>query len=427
MGKRPLGLFQGYGIELEYMIVDRETLKARPVCDQLLASLGGDGVSDFENGEAAWSNELVMHVIEYKTNGPAPKLAPLPALFAEQVRLSNEKLAALGAMVMPTAMHPLFDPEHETTLWPHENGPVYQTYDRIFSCKGHGWSNLQSMHINLPFADDAEFARLHSAIRMALPMLPALCASSPIVEGVATGISDSRLDAYKSNARRIPSITGVVIPEALFTQAEYEQRLLQRMYRDIAPYDPEGTIQKEFLNSRGAIARFDRMAIEIRVIDVQESALADIAVASLVVGLVRGIAEERWAKLSEIQHWDTGWLAHVFNHTTRHGRASVIQDVEYLRALGWRGGGGCTAADFWRHLAKNISFESDELRDAALRIVEKGSLSDRILRALDVDPLLNESETATGGKAATPKREKLLAVYRELCDCLATNRLFRCE
>ncbi|HAL85576.1 MAG TPA: hypothetical protein DCM31_01010, partial [Deferribacteraceae bacterium] len=36
------------------------------------------------------------------------------------------------------------------------------------------------------------------------------------------------------------------------------------MYRDIAPYDPECILQEEWLNSRGAIARFDRKAIEIR-------------------------------------------------------------------------------------------------------------------------------------------------------------------
>ena len=39
------------------------------------------------------------------------------------------------------------------------------------------------------------------------------------------------------------------------------------MYRQIAPLDPDHVVQYEWLNSRGAIARFDRNAIEIRVID----------------------------------------------------------------------------------------------------------------------------------------------------------------
>lgn len=413
MASRTLGLFEGYGIELEYMIVDRRTLAAKPVCDRLIESVGGGIASDFENGAAAWSNELVLHVVEYKTNGPAPTLAPLPALFAEQVRLSNEKLAAMDAMVMPAAMHPTFDPARETMLWPHEYGPVYQTYDRIFSCQGHGWSNLQSMHINLPFANDAEFARLHAAIRMALPVMPAIAASSPVVDGKVTGFADSRLDAYRNNSRRIPSITGVVIPEALFSQDEYQTRLLKRLYRDISPFDPEGIIQHEFLNSRGAIARFDRMAIEIRVLDIQECPLADIAVASLVVGLVRGLAEERWCPMETIMHWDTGWLAHVFNQLSRDGEDSVINDVEYLRALGWKTGKPCTARELWRNIAGRIQFESEELRQAALRILDGGSLSTRILRALGMPP-----------KGSEPHRDELARVYRELCECLAENRMF---
>ena len=36
--------------------------------------------------------------------------------------------------------------------------------------------------LNLPFSSDEEFGRLHAAIRLLLPLLPALAASSPLVE-----------------------------------------------------------------------------------------------------------------------------------------------------------------------------------------------------------------------------------------------------
>ena len=87
---------------------------------------------------------------------------------------------------MPTAMHPWMDPATETVLWD-DATDVYRTYDRIYGCRGHGWANLQSMHVNLPFADDSQFARLHAAIRLVLPLLPALAASSPIAEGSVDG------------------------------------------------------------------------------------------------------------------------------------------------------------------------------------------------------------------------------------------------
>ena len=62
---------------------------------------------------------------------------------------------------MPGGMHPWMDPARETRLWPHDNAHVYRQYDEIFDCSRHGWSNLQSTHINLPFANDMEFARVY--------------------------------------------------------------------------------------------------------------------------------------------------------------------------------------------------------------------------------------------------------------------------
>src|SRR5665811_1134453 len=94
----------------------------------------------------------------------------------------RDSLETMGAQLMPGAMHPWMDPHSETRLWLGDNAVIYGAYDRIFDCKSHGWANLQSMHVNLPFADDNEFARLHAASRLVLPILPALAASSPIAE-----------------------------------------------------------------------------------------------------------------------------------------------------------------------------------------------------------------------------------------------------
>jgi hypothetical protein len=90
---------------------------------------------------------------------------------------------------------------------------VYEAFDRIFDCRGHGWANLQSAHLNLPFSDAEEFGRLHAAIRLLLPILPALAASSPVMDGRLTGRVDSRLDVYRHNARRVPQVSGRVVPE----------------------------------------------------------------------------------------------------------------------------------------------------------------------------------------------------------------------
>ncbi len=66
-------LFDRYGVELEYMIVDAESLSVRPIADEVLRRVAGEYVNEVERGPLAWSNELVLHVIELKTNGPALK------------------------------------------------------------------------------------------------------------------------------------------------------------------------------------------------------------------------------------------------------------------------------------------------------------------------------------------------------------------
>ncbi|MDA8165796.1 MAG: hypothetical protein M0017_12285, partial [Desulfobacteraceae bacterium] len=72
---QPLHLFGGIGIELEYMIVDRETLAVRPRADEVLRAVTGSYQTDYEQGDICWSNELALHVIELKTCGPVEDLA----------------------------------------------------------------------------------------------------------------------------------------------------------------------------------------------------------------------------------------------------------------------------------------------------------------------------------------------------------------
>ena len=150
--KRTLGLFQGFGVELEYMIVSKKDLRVLPITDKLIYDEVGQYISDVEFGDIAWSNELVLHVVELKTQGPVRSVEGLHYKFQEHVQKINQMLEKYDAMLLPTGAHPLMDPDTETQLWPHEHNAVYEAYNRIFDCKGHGWANLQSTHLNLPFA-----------------------------------------------------------------------------------------------------------------------------------------------------------------------------------------------------------------------------------------------------------------------------------
>ena len=383
------------------MIVDRDNLAVRPIADRLLRALADAGLSP----HVGWSNELVRHVVEVKNVQPAPDLAALPADFHAAIVAANALLAQENARLMPTAMHPWMDPQRETTLW---DDDIYRAYDRIYGCQGHGWANLQSMHVNLPFADDAEFARLHAAIRLVLPLLPALAASSPIADGARSGLLDFRLDAYRNICGITPSVAGHVIPETVETRAEYEAKILRPMYMEIAPHDREGILQHEWLNSRGAIARFDRSAIEIRVIDVQECPQADLAIAAATSAVVRSLYDERYAPLDEQQAIDVDVLHGVLVASIRDGDCALVEDVEYLHALGLSAS-RCSAGEIWASLLGDVDGERAWWRPAIGTILREGPLARRVLRAV--------------GDA--PGREAMADVYRTLCQCLDEGRMYR--
>jgi glutamate---cysteine ligase / carboxylate-amine ligase len=404
-------LFEVCGIEIEYMIVDRDTLSVLPVTDRVLKSVAGDFVNEVETGSLAWSNELALHVIELKTNGPAPSLAGLDTAFHGDVSRINGLLEEWNGRLMPTAMHPWMDPQVETRLWPHDYNPIYEAFNRIFDCRGHGWSNLQSTHINLPFANDAEFAQLHAALRFVLPLLPALAASSPVIDGKPGGSLDNRLAVYRTNARRIPSVSGNVIPEPIYSRRDYERHLLQRIYDDLAPHDPEGVLRHEWVNARGAIARFDRNAIEIRVLDTQECPAADLALAALIIETVRALGEEAWCGLTHLKDWDTRGLEAIFLTAVRDADHALISDRRYLAAFGFPERGPARARDLWQHLIEILPSAggADPGRRRVFDLyLRRGALARRISAAL----------------GPAPSRDALMHVYGRLCDCLAGGTLF---
>ncbi|HSG47882.1 MAG TPA: glutamate-cysteine ligase family protein, partial [Longimicrobiales bacterium] len=296
----------------------------------------------------------------------------------------------------------------ETHLWPHEYNQVYQTFDRIFGCSGHGWSNLQSTHVNLPFDGDRDFRRLHAAIRAVIPLVPALAAASPFLDGEVAPQLDARLEAYRGNARRIPEVAGGVVPDPVSSEEEYRERILQPLYDALAPHDPEGVLRHEWANARGSIARFERGAIEIRVIDAQECPSADLAVVSMVVALVRALAEERWGSARALDAIPTAPLSDLFVEAVRVGGDALVHHRPYLEALGWKRS-EATALDLWRGLADRLAPDlvPTEYASALETIVARGPLASRMVKA-----------HREGGRS-------IRAIAGELAGCLREDRLFR--
>lgn len=400
-------LFEVYGIELEYMLVNSNSFKVAPIVDVLLTKKNGELTSDVDNGTVAWSNELVAHVIEIKTNGPTNDINNLAEAFHKNITEINALLKPLNAKLLPTASHPTMNPLKDTQLWKHSYSEVYELYNRIFDCKGHGWSNVQSTHINLPFYDDKEFEKLHAAIRIILPLIPGLCASSPILDGKITGFKDTRLEYYKTNQKEIPEMTGLVIPERVFTKADYYATIFEPIKQVIKKYDTNNILDHHFLNSRGAIARFDRNAIEIRLVDIQECPKADIAICVLIIEVLKLLVNEDTTSLKKQKKWLKQDLYSILNAVIKDGEVYKISNLDYLELFGIKQ--VSNVKNVWHHLYMLVKENITEDYQKALEIIfNHGTLSTRIVKALNQDVSVKNIEL----------------VYNQLAKCLEENKLF---
>lgn len=400
-------LFEVYGIELEYMLVNTNSFKVAPIVDVLLTKKNGELTSDVDNGTVAWSNELVAHVIEIKTNGPTNNINNLAEAFHKNITEINALLKPLNTRLLSTACHPTMNPLKDTQLWKHSYSEVYELYNRIFACKGHGWSNVQSTHINLPFYDDKEFEKLHAAIRIILPLIPGLCASSPILDGKITGFKDTRLEYYKTNQKEIPEMTGLVIPERVFTKADYYATIFEPIKQVIKKYDTNNILDHHFLNSRGAIARFDRNAIEIRLVDIQECPKADIAICVLIIEVLKLLVNEDTTTLKKQKKWLKQDLYSILNAVIKDGEVYKISNLDYLELFGIKQ--VSNVKNVWHHLYVLVKENIPEDHQKALEIIfNHGTLSTRIVKALNQDVSVKNIEL----------------VYNQLAKCLEENKLF---
>jgi hypothetical protein len=208
-----------------------------------------------------------------------------------------------------------------------------------------------------------------------------------------------------------------VIPEKAYTYDEYNTQIFDKVKKAIAPYDPEHLLNHFFLNSRGAIARFDRGAIEIRLVDIQECPNADIAIVEMEVATLKAIASGKLANKNAphtmneyrefLRDFDTERLASLLTATTRDAENTVIEWPEFLAVFGMSG--KCTAGELWKHVFDAVKGDLTEVSYNVMeQMLARGTLSSALYRAL--------------GDA--PSHEKFVTEYKKLADCLAHNRLY---
>jgi len=402
-------LLEAAHVSITYAIVDRDTLAVRPLADELLASLAQRGDGTRARVDVEREHQPAMHLVQLRTTRPVKKLGALRKKFDAEVGVLNAWLKPHNAMLLPTGAHPLMVPAHETVLWPHEHAARYTLQDRLFDRRTHGWSNSHGVALHITFSGDNEFSKLHAAIRVLLPILPALSASSPILEGRYTGFHAARMEAYLHAQERYPELMGSLIPEAVFTQEDYDRVVLGPIAQALAPVDPDGLLDPERSNTRGAVVHFDEGVVELRVLDAQECPAADLAIAEFVTVVLKALTSGRWVSTYVQRAWSEDDLLAIFLQVIRDAGHTVIANRDHLLMFGLLKQDQMLVGKLWQHLFVELYGDlSTETRQHIGHILEHGCLATRILRH-------------TG---RTPSQEKLRTVYAQLANCLEQGRLF---
>jgi gamma-glutamyl:cysteine ligase YbdK (ATP-grasp superfamily) len=375
-----------------------EELSALPIVDKIIKDFHGRVVNFVELSDFTFGKEIQLHVMEIKPNMPFRT----PENFDETMHAAVLTLADFleskyKACLLGAGMHPLLGLE-ETGVWPHRHKKIYQAYSKVFNLKRHGWLNIQSFQLNIPYSNQESAISMHNMLAEICAYLPAISASSPIYEGKFGENVDNRLHFYMLNQKEVPSITGDVVPEYVSSFKQYEKEIIERYSLDLAHAGvDECLLYKDWVNSRGAIFRFDRKAIEIRVMDEQECIKSDVALSCFIRALLRGFIE---SKAEFLPH---EILVKDFNSVTRTGLDAKVahpmgstarQVCQYLFRIAW----------------ENATEEEKKYLPIIRKRIEHGNLS-KIIR-----------ERVQQKARKTILKEAVINVYSTLLKSLISNQ-----
>jgi gamma-glutamyl:cysteine ligase YbdK (ATP-grasp superfamily) len=383
------------GPEHEFSLVNQE-LKILPISDKIIKDYYGKIINFIELPSFTFGKELQLHVMEVKANSPFKSPITFEETMQNAVSILNQIVNKQGAHLLGTGMHPLLKFE-DTAIWPHNHRKIYQEYSKIFNLNQHGWLNIQSFHLNLPYQKEADGIQTHNLLANLCAYLPAITASSPIYESKAGPDVDNRLKFYKINQKEIPSVTGEVIPQYASSFSQYKHDVIGGYSEDLAKAGAGKTLMsREWVNSRGVIFRFDRKAIEIRVMDEQECVKSDVALSCFIRATLRGLI----ALKAELLAHDL--LVKDFNLVVKEGLNAQVANPN-----------GKTARQVCQHYWDLAREYADEEEKKYLWLIQK-RLENGNLSELIRNRVLRRAEK-------TDFHQAVINVYSTLIKCLSDN------
>jgi carboxylate-amine ligase len=267
-------------------LVDSE-LKPLPIVERVINEYYTQLASFLYLPNSAFRKEFPSQIVELKVRKPFKSPELLEETMQKAILSFLDFLKKkYDAQLLGTGMHPLLGLEETSAR---EYDIIAQELGKVFPLKRHGWLNIQSFQINLPYSSEQETVTLHTMLVQLCTYLPAISAASPICKGQMTPYDDFRLVSYKSKSVEFPSVTSDVIPEYISSFSQYEKDVSDVYSRDLTNAGVLVGDFGEYINQRGIAFKFKRNALEVRVIDEQECIRSDVALSCLVRSTIRGL------------------------------------------------------------------------------------------------------------------------------------------
>lgn len=347
------------GVEEELLLVDPESAAPVPASEAVLAAVRGvrppaEPVQSAPTG-LHLEREVKQEQIEI-VSAPQSTLDGLERELRAGRRLADQAASAAGATavalatsVLPSASHLAPNPRYEAM-----RGQFGLTMTEQLTC---------GMHVHVEVRDETEGVAVLDRIRPWLPVLHALSTNSPFWDGVETGFSSFRYQAWS----RWPSAG----PYDVFGSPEAYRGLIRSLLRS-------GVLLDTGMVYFDARLSDHHPTVEVRVADVCLDVAHAVAIAALVRALVETAARE-WAAGVPPHAIPSPLLRMAMWSASRYGVRESLVDPH--------SGSPCPAREAVDALLAHVAPVLEETGDLerAVRVIDEifaeGTGADRQLRA----------------------------------------------
>jgi carboxylate-amine ligase len=290
------------GIEEEFSILDPDTLDLAPRFEELRDAANGD-----ELLRESITGELISSEIEI-ISGIGGDLHDALARQRERRRRLFALVASNGAALGATATHPWADYREQPII----DTEHYRRVER--DLKYVAWrNNTFSLHVHVGIRDADRAVRVCDRLRPVLPLLLAISANSPYLDGRDTGLHSARTQSFTKSFPRCG------MPDPFGGWSAYREYI-------------------EFLVSTRSIVEFTQVwwsvrphfsfgTVEVRICDAQSAAQESEALASLMVACIAQAARDVDERVP-FSHPAPRLIEENMWRAIRHGMGGRLIDLE---------------------------------------------------------------------------------------------------